>query len=398
MFAFLRALAIATTLGVVRLPAADLPSIEGALAGDFMPTLLPGAPSLHWTVTVQPTKAGEHRVVLAAAGPGTHGRVELTLDPATGNGDWKVIDAGLQASSWSPALAQRLGLGANVAATGEWIVNGQGVLRASKPSGTIAIAWHNGSLGDAEAGWQLDGVTFEGEFAFDVATRSFKSARQATLTVQTITTKRFGARQLRLAAMLRDGDRVALDSASVEIAGGTVTADPAVVLLRPVDVQLDLRLSRIGLQDLVQFVQKVVLDATGRVDGQLHLGWSKATGPTIGAGAFVLSPGETADVTVAPSPGLITSSISPKLNDVLPALLPALKRIEMGEAPLRAQLLDLTITPNGDQEGRTATVHLQGEPTDTNLHAPVDLVVNYRGPLNLLLKFGVATKISYGAR
>ena len=75
---------------------------------------------------------------------------------------------------------------------------------------------------------------------------------------------------------------------------------------------------------------------------------------------------------------------------------PGLKKIEMGEAPLRAEELEVTFTPGGDSEGRTARVHIAGGPVDPNLKAPIDLNVNVRGPLQSLIQFGTNSRLRFG--
>jgi hypothetical protein len=395
---FAARIALIVALGMVAVSAvADTrpPSIEADLRGEI--DALPGAPPLRWTVVSHPEKSGLNEVILTAQGAGTQLRIELSIDLTSGAGEWHLTEGVVDAKEWIAAIARTLDLG-DLAATGQIQISGRGTIKGGRPLGILQVNWRQGTVGNETGGWHLDGVSFEAELAFDSVANTVQTSRPATVAVDTITTARFGARKLTVTAQLRPDFKVAVESARIEIAGGEVVAAPSIISLTPLNVQFDLKITRIGLQDLVQFVQKAVLEATGRVDGEIRLGWNKADGLIIGPGKFVLSHGETADVTVAPSPGLITSGISPKLTQVLPALLPALKRIEMGEAPIRAELLDVSITPNGDEEGRIATVHLKGEPTDASLHAPVDMMVNYRGPLDMLLKLGAGTKVSYGVK
>jgi hypothetical protein len=49
----------------------------------------------------------------------------------------------------------------------------------------------------------------------------------------------------------------------------------------------------------------------------------------------------------------------------------------------------MTFTPDGDAEGRTAVIHLEGGPADPRLRAPINLTFNVRGPLQELMNFGM---------
>ena len=55
---------------------------------------------------------------------------------------------------------------------------------------------------------------------------------------------------------------------------------------------------------------------------------------------------------------------------------------------LRARDLEITLTPAGDEQGRTGWVHIVGGPTDPELTAPLDLTINIRGSLDALVKLG----------
>jgi hypothetical protein len=64
--------------------------------------------------------------------------------------------------------------------------------------------------------------------------------------------------------------------------------------------------------------------------------------------------------------------------------------------PLRAESLEVTFTPTGDDAGRTAWVHVTGGPADPALRAPIDLTMNVRGPLQQLIQFGTNSRLRFG--
>src|SRR5690606_14321121 len=105
-------------------------------------------------------------------------------------------------------------------------------------------------------------------------------------------------------------------------------------------------------------------------------------GVQIGNGTLALRAGETADLRLAPTPGLLSSSLPETVLKVYPGL----GKIETGEVPIRAERLEVAFTPSGDAQGRTAAIRVVGGPEDPRLRAPVDLNINVRGPLEQLIK------------
>jgi hypothetical protein len=127
----------------------------------------------------------------------------------------------------------------------------------------------------------------------------------------------------------------------------------------------------------------VLSEARGRLDGNVALK-RDATGIQIGNGRLALREGETADLRLAVKPGWLTTSLPPDIVKYFPGF----QKIESGAIPIRARVLEITLTPLGDAQGRTAWVHVEGGPTDPELTAPIDATVNVRGPLDQLVKIG----------
>lgn len=370
-----------------------LPPIAGELTGEFAAEpFLPGAPRLHWTVRVQPGAAGGRRVVADIEGPGTRLAIEATPPDDETAGEWRITQGELDAGVWFGPVMNRTGGAAGIVASGRLELTGGGAWAGDGPKGTVTLAWRDGALRDEAQGWRVDGITVEGAFELDAASGAVRSAGPAQLTVRTITTKRFGARNLAIRARLYANRTALLESAALEIAGGEIAAAPATVQLDPLQLALDVRLVRVGLQDFAALVPSAVAEASGRLDGQVHLEWSAAGGLRVGAGRLVMRKDEPAELRLAPTPGLISASLPAAVLKYYPGL----GEIETGKIPLRAEVLEVAFTPEGDAEGRTATVRLAGGPVDPKLRAPVDLTINVRGPLDLLVKFGTQSNVHFG--
>ena len=67
-----------------------------------------------------------------------------------------------------------------------------------------------------------------------------------------------------------------------------------------------------------------------------------------------------------------------------------LEQIEEGRAPLQVDTLTVHLTPEGDAQGRTATVRMTAHPADSNAAVKsVNFDVNVAGPVMSVLKLGL---------
>lgn len=173
--------------------------------------------------------------------------------------------------------------------------------------------------------------------------------------------------------------------------GGTVTAAP--FRFQPVkpEIAVTLHLARIALEEIIALLPPALNEARGRVDGEVMLKWSEAAGLSFGAGWMRLTAGVPATVRLAATPGLITAQLAAG-NPAFGSL----QRVELGQTPLNVRLLSAEFQPAGDALGRTATVHLEAEPVDAQLIAPILLEVNVAGPLDQLIKLGLDERVRMG--
>ena len=381
-----------------------LPPIDGELAGKFSATAIPGAPPLDWKLRVRATGAGRRSAELSVAASGARLRAEADFDGVTGNGSWKIIESELEAAVWFSVLAPQFGSSLNgISAEGKMILSGNGVLQNGRPSGMVKLAWSDGALRNSVQGWSLDRVALDGAYEFDAAAMSVRSSGPLELTVRTITTKRFGARNVLINALLNENRTLSVSMARIEIAGGEITADPTTLPLSPPVLKLNLRIKNVGLQDIVALVPAALTDARGRIDGEVRVSWSEATGFQVGDGHLGLRNDEPTILRLASLPGFLTSHL-PERFALLPAWTGPLARwfaptnpayaemrdIEMGRAELQVQALDVQLTPEGDSQGRSAVVQLSARPARAGGSVKeVTFQINVSGPLAAVLKLGI---------
>lgn len=381
---------------------AQLPALSGELGGDYLPPFS-GAPRVRWDLTLKTSPAGQREGTLSVSAPGLRAEVAVEMDVAFTKGRWRITATEVEPGPWltliAPQFASAL-IGAEV--TGTLCLSGEGTVLHGQPAGFIAVEWREGGLKHAGQGWALQGVAFSGGFAFDATAKTWSTAAPVKLSVGTIMTKRFGARNLTAVFKLDQELVPRIESAAVEIAGGEITAAPFVVPLTPPVIDVKLRLTRIGLQDVIALVPTGLAEGRGRVDGELELGWSKALGLKIGAGHLVLRPDEPMVLRLAAAPGLLSSSM-PERFALLPTWLGALSRwfspvnpgfadlvaIELGRTALAVDSFDVRLTPEGDVRGRTARVLVKARPQIAGTSVgPVSFEIDVTGPLAYVLRLG----------
>ena len=394
------------------LVAGSLPSVEGSITGELK--LLPQIPdfTLPWKLTLNAPASGGQAFVFSIDGVSAQLRAAGQVNLATGDGSWKIEETQIDAAAWFAAFAPKyVPALSGVVVEGKVTFAGAGTLRQGQVIGQVKVVWQGGALRHAEQGWSLEGVAFQGEFAIDVAGARLESVNPFELTVGTVSTKRFGARNFSMSALLNERRALSVTAARVEVAGGEVTVDPCEIPLSPPTVNALLRISRVGLQDIVLLVPTAGLaDARGRIDGEVRIKWNAALGVQLGVGRLAISDDEPAIVRMTPSPGLLTARV-PQYFDLLPAWLgpvarwarpvnPAygnMQNIELGQSDLKVKTLDILLTPDGDEQGRSATVRLVAQPSQPGSAVKeVAFDVNVSGPLNAVLKLGIDRGFTLG--
>lgn len=372
------------------LPAAwRFPPLAGSVTGEFRPLTIPDAPRLQWTLTVEPRPARQRHVTLAVDGPGTKVAAELMLDPA-GFGGWTLQEADVDLQVWSASVVGWLGEEfASAQARGRLRVEGAGELQANGVSGQARLQLRDGRIEAPDRKVNLGGITLDVALE-DLQARRSPPAQTLSWTEGAVDTLALGEGRVVFSLA---GEEVRVDEASVELLGGKlVVASFAFSTVRR-EFTVIARLVGIDVAYLLPYLPSVLKSARGRVDGLVTLHRSPS-GLRIGRGTLELRAGESADLQFVPTPGLLSGSLP---EPVLKAY-PGLGAIESGEIPLRAERLEVAFTPEGDSQGRTASVRIVGGPDDPRLKAPVDLNINVRGPLETLLKFGTDGRIQFGGK
>ena len=364
-----------------------LPPLEGEFTGEFRPLTIPDAPILNWKLILRALPTGIRAVDLTLDGPGTRFHAELRLD-AAGNGTWKMGEAEVDLTVWSASAAGLLGE-EFAAATAEGLLRfeGEGTIRNGALAGRARLVLRDGRMEDPVRKLLLTGL------ALDLTIEEIAERRSTPRQLLTWSSGHYDAMVFGRGYFdfTVSGDRIRVDESSLEIFGGEVVLAAFAFSAVQREATVLARVLGIDVSNLLPLLPEVLSSARGRVDGSVTLHRTKA-GVQIGGGSLSLRAGETADLRLAPTPGLLSSS----LPETVLKYYPGLGKIETGEMPLRAERLEVAFTPGGDAQGRTAVVRIVGGPVDPSLRAPIDLNVNVRGPLESLIKFGTDSRLRFG--
>ncbi len=379
---FAAALAVCAA-AVVGAASGRWPLFAGSLAGELAP-FGEDAPRLRWRVTAHPPEPEVRRFSWQLEGEGVGARGAVVATPATGVFVWKIESATIPLDAWLSTVARRFSLPLEgVEAEGRVQVEGEGEWTGEQPSGTLRVRWEDGALRAPGGGWELSGIRL-------AATYSLAGDGEAAVSVAAL---RYGPLALTEGGLdLRLGSDLRASVARLEVKGlgGTIAFDPFDVPLAKPAAAVTVRLAGLAIEDLLALLPEVLAAARGRLDGEFGATWSAAEGLQLGAGWLALAEGSDASVRLAPAPGMITR----QLDASNPAYAP-LQRVELGRTALDVSLLRASFTPQGDANGRTATLRLQAEPVDPQLKAPLVIDINVAGPLDRLLKLGMDGRVSF---
>lgn len=365
--------------GAIALPLDEL-SIDGRLV--IAAAALPGA-SLEVKMEARQAAGGAWKGSMTAKGDGLSIAADAVFQPAQAF-TFHVSTFEMDLAKWQDQIQRvvtlpggRWELAGAVTATadgryagGEWTASGAVSLR----DGTMTIPDRNVSA---------RGIGFDVEFEDFNAFRS----RPGSFHASELKSGDLKATDLDAGFTLEKAGQLAIDHASLKTLGGTISAEPFRLFLDQREVKAVLRLERLDVAQILALAKDVPAEATGRVDGRLPIEIDDS-GLRFGTGWLALSPDVPAELTFE-AKGLLTRGANPKS-----AAYGVLQQVETGLLRLRLSKMRLEVYPPNRPPGRSAQLHLEGDPADPGLKAPVTLDVNVNGPVEKLLNLGLSNRIS----
>ena len=377
----------------------------GDLSGNLTLPKISGLPPLAWRVQVHPAAGESLAFDATASAPGLELQLALTLPTGDAPGTWRSMRSRVDAAALWRFLVEHGGLGGqsiptDLELTGTLAVEGNGQWGGDDFSGTLRFALAPASVRSAAQKWSADGVALDGEIEVAAARVALRSVR---LRAEKLEVATLAAHNFLIEARGAEGGRVAVTRAEVAAFGGRIaltpfTLDPAAPAMNTVA-----EFSNVELGELAALVPQALSGAHGRVAGRVAINWSLRSGLGSGDGTLVVLPAEPATVRLAPSAGLLTGRAPARL-DLLPGFMgplrrwvslenPAygmLQRIELGQAPLAVESMNLRLYPDGPGGPRSASVELVTRPTGAgDVVDKVTFSVNVSGPLDQVLRLGL---------
>ena len=216
------------------------------------------------------------------------------------------------------------------------------------------------------------------------------TTKPGTLSIHELRTGQLTMRDLRGEFAFAGSDRIAVSQVSLLTLGGRVSAEP--FQLRPSRSELDavLLVDNISVEEVMALTKDLPAKATGRVNGRVPVRIN-SDGLHLGTGWLELKPGVQAEIQFN-AKGLLTGGSAPGSPGYA-----VLQKVESGLLKLKISEMRLDIRPPNAPEGRSAQLHLAGEPLDKEVKAPVTFDLNVNGPLEKLINLGMDSRLSFGA-
>ena len=367
-----------------KLPLQDL-SIDGQVV-----LLMGGSAAQPVTVTIEAKVTGNDSLsaLMRTDAPGLAIRGEGTFNVSTKALNFAAKSIAVDLKTWQPLAQSWLEL-----PMADWTVDG-------KLTGTADGHWADGKLvgsarvqlREAKVENAVKGVTALGiEADLEITDLARFATKPASLRAQSVQAGKMQLRDLQFLFHFENMDEVAVAKATLATLGGTVSAEPFRYRFSREEIDAVVLVEGINVEDIMALTPDLPAKATGRVNGRfpLHLG---AGGLRLGTGWMQLKPGAYAEIQFN-ADGLLTGGAAPNSPSYA-----VLKKVESGLLKLKVSELRLDIRPPNAPEGRSAQLHVAGEPVDPQVKAPVVLDLNVNGPLEKLINFGLDSRLSFGSK
>ncbi len=323
-----------------------------------------------------------------ADGPGLSVRGEGSYDLGKDDLVFKVPDAELDLKKWQNFVRRLVLLpGGAWEIEGQFTGQGEGRLVGKKLTTSGSLQLRKGRASNAALAVVAEGIEASLEFT-DLAQFVTKPG---TLHIRELRTGQLTLREVDAGLALGGPDKIIVHRASFQALGGTVAVEPCNYFPSQRELETVVLVDGINIEEVMALTQDLPARATGRVNGRFPLRID-GSGLRLGTGWLQLKPGVYAEMQFKAS-GLLTRGA--------PASSPGyavLKKIEAGLLKLKITEMRLDIRPPNAPPGRSAQLHIAGEPVDPDVKAPVVLDLNVNGPLEKLINLGLDSRLSFGTK
>ena len=323
-----------------------------------------------------------------AEGPGLHVQGEARYDVGRDELAFKLPAVTLDLRDWQ-GFVQRLLLlpGGKWELEGKFSGSAEGRLAGKKLATSGTVRLREGRAVNPERAVLAEGIEADLEFT-DFAQVVTKPG---TLRIRELRAGQLVLRELEAELALGSADKVSVNRASFQALGGTVAVEPTNYFFSRRELETVVLVEGIDIEQVMALTQSLPARATGRVNGRFPVRIDDG-GLRLGTGWLQLKPGVYGEIQFNAN-GLLTGGASPNSPSYA-----VLKKVESGLLKLKINELRLDIRPPNAPPGRSAQLHLAGEPVDPDVKAPVVLDLNVNGPLEKLINLGLDSRLSFGSK
>ena len=330
----------------------------------------------------------EWKGTVQAEGPGLAVKAEGSYHLTRSELIFRLPEVSVDLATWQDFLQRFVLLpGGRWELAGKLSGSAEGRAQGKNVSLTGRVRLREGRVYYPEKAVTLSGV--EADLVFDdmwnFHTPPGQTMRAEELRVGDLTARAFG-----LEFALESAEKIAMSHATLQAFGGSISAEPFKLFAPQRELEAVLLVDGVDVTQILALAKDVPAQATGRVSGRVPIRID-AGGLRFGTGWLALKPGVYAEVQFKAN-GLLTEGVDPKNPRYT-----VLKMIESGLLRLKVGELRLELRPPNSPPGRSATLHVTGEPVDPNIKAPVTLDLNVNGPLERLINLGLDSRVNIGA-
>lgn len=404
-------LALIWPVAAAAFPLLKLPAFDGEMSGDFES---PGTGlALHWRISAEspPEEPGVRRGRLEIEGQGVRIVARATLGLANGVTRWEIEKTSADLAVVFPNIASHLlPEFAHLSVSGTMSAEGHGTLTSSGDfNGAATLVISDAEVSDFFGGWSAKGLDARVEFP---ALPALRTAPAQRISLRAFSHPDVGVElgDITTEAALGDDMRIRFSNTKLAAYGGAVTLEPFTLDPAAPSVATSVHVEGVDSRSLAGFLPGSVAEANGRFSGGLALAWSPGTGvvPGVGKLSLIKAPGTSIRLTSAP--GLFTSGMDQRLyflpesagflRRVFSLKNPAyatLKKIEEGSMPINVENITISFTPDGDEQGRSASVVIAARPADGKSAVKrLRINVNVTGPLSKVLEMSTTDRVQIG--
>lgn len=393
-------------------PWARLPPLDGRLSGDLSLFGAESGATVQWSASTTTHVSGARSLEAAADAPGLALRARVELGAGGASGVWRLEPSTVDLQTWAALLLRRYAPEFEaIAARGTVRLEGEGRLQSGQtlPEGELRATLGDASLEAAADGWSVHGLS--GQLVLPRLPLLASEAGQRLTFREAALGEDLVLRNGITEVELVSATQVKVHALRVEAFGGWIRSEPFAYDFTKNALRAVVHVEDIQIEALKAYFPENVLEARGRLRGQLEVRWDEMNGLSFGRGNLVLEEDQPAMLRLASTPGFLSSKV-PTEYDLVPWMprwltrwvlrmdtrtRESLERIEEGREHLVVESLQADLNPPGEEGLSTATVRIVARPSTAAGAAAVkrlQLTINVSGPLADVLRFGMDGRVT----